>query len=227
MVANDSSTISQNCMSENIKTIRSTGWKTDFIIGFPEGLLLLFFTTFLSHDLNITIQRFYTINSLIWLVGSVLVMITAFYANKGDTQHDVGTLSAEERQKLEDLEIGHHIIADIASEMEKDANDWENTLQAEQVQVTHFNLGRALLSAVITGIFFLVGGILPLLPYLKNENFYRAAQNSVTFCFVLMIVFSFIKSKMTSQPALPVILRNIGYTSAVYFGAWIMAMIFR
>jgi VIT1/CCC1 family predicted Fe2+/Mn2+ transporter len=213
-------------MSDQIKTIRSSGWQTDFIIGFPEGLLLLFFTTFLLHGMNITVQRFYTINTCIWLIGSLLVMITAFQANKGDTQHDVGTLSPAERQKLEDLEIGHHIIADIASEMEKDATDWENTLQEEQVQVTHFHLGRALLNAVLTGVFFLIGGILSMLPYLRSENFYEAAQNSVVFCFVLMVVFSFIKSRMTSQPAMPVILRNIGYTGAVYFGAWIMQLIF-
>lgn len=213
-------------MPDQTKTIRSSGWKTDFIIGFPEGLLLLLFTTFLLHGLNITVQRFYTINTGIWLFGSLLVMITAYQANKGDTQHDVGTLSPEERKKLEDLEIGHHIIADIASEMEKDATDWENTLQEEQVEVTHFHFGRALLNALFTGVFFLIGGILPILPYLRNENFYQAAQNSVTFCFVLMIVFSFIKSRMTSQAAMPVILRNIAYTGAVYFGAWIMQQIF-
>lgn len=214
-------------MSKESKAIRSSGWITDFLIGFPEGLLLLFFTTFLSHGLPITIQRFYTVNMCIWLIGSVLVMITAWQANKGDSQHDESTLSAEERLKLENLDIGENVIADIAQEMAKDASDWENTLQQENVQVRNYHPGRALVNALITGVFFLLGGLLPFLPYLRNEDFSAATKVSVGACFIAMIVFSLIKSKITNQRALAVVLRNVLYTGAVLLGAFMMQMIFK
>jgi vacuolar iron transporter family protein len=214
-------------MSKEHKAIRSSGWMTDFLIGFPEGLLLLFFTTFISHGLPITIQRFYTVNSWIWLIGSVVVMITAWQANKGDSQHDESTLSPEERLKLEDLDIGEKIIADIAEEMEKDASDWEHTLQQEHVQERQYHPGRALGNALITGLFFLLGGLLPFLPYLKNEDFTAAAKVSVGVCFGVMILFSLVKSRMTNQGVLAMVLRNVLYTGAVLLGAFIMQMIFK
>lgn len=214
-------------MSKEHKAIRSSGWMTDFLIGFPEGLLLLFFTTFVSHGLPITIQRFYTVNSWIWLIGSVVVMITAWQANKGDSQHDESTLSPEERLKLENLDIGDNIIADIAEEMEKDASDWEHTLQQEHVQERHYHPGKAVVNALITGVFFLLGGLLPFLPYLRNEDFSAAAKGSVGVCFGVMILFSLVKSRMTNQGVLAMVLRNVLYTAAVLLGAFIMQMIFK
>jgi len=214
-------------MSKEYKAIRSSGWITDFLIGFPEGLLLLFFTTFLSHALKITVQQFYTVNTCIWLIGSVVVMFTAYQANRGDSQHDESTLSPKERKKLENLDISEHIIADIAKEMAKDASNWEQTLQEENVQVSHYHSGRALFNALITGMFFLLGGLLPLWPYLSNENFPEAGHKSVLLAFGVMVLFSFVKSKMTTQAAIPLILRNIVYTAAVWSGAFILQTIFR
>ncbi|SFE53539.1 VIT family protein [Chitinophaga sp. CF118] len=214
-------------MSKEHKAIRSSGWITDFLIGFPEGLLVLFFTTYLSHGLNITVQKFYTVNDCIWLIGSILVMITAYQANKGDSQHDESTLSANERKKLESLDIGENVIENIAEEMARDATDWENTLQQENVQVSNYHMGRALANALVTGIFFLLGGLLPFWPYLQNENFPEASRISILFCFIIMTLFSFVKSRITRQEAIPMILRNILYTGAVFLGAYMMQMIFK
>jgi hypothetical protein len=214
-------------MSKEYKAIRSSGWITDFLIGFPEGLLLLFFTTFLSHGLPITVQRFYTVNTWIWLIGSLVVMFTAWQANKGDSQHDESTLSPEERLKLENLDIGENVIADIAKEMEKDASDWEHTLQQEHVQVRQYHLGRALMHALMTGIFFLLGGLLPFLPYLKDEDFSTAGKVSVGSCFLLMVIFSLVKAGITQQKAVAMVLRNVLYMGAVLLGAFMMQMIFK
>jgi vacuolar iron transporter family protein len=214
-------------MSVQHKAIRSSSWKTDFIIGFPEGLLLLFFTTLLSEGLPITVQKFYTVNTLIWGIGSLLVAFTAWQANKGDTQHDESKLSSQERSKLENLQIGDKVIAVIEAEMEKDARQWENTLQTEQVEETHFRRGPAIRSAIVTGLSFLAGGILAFLPYLRDENFRPASKTSTGLTFIVIIVFSVIKSRFTSQSTIPVILRNIFYTAAVFAGATILQLIFR
>jgi len=209
-------------MDKQQKAIRSSSWKTDLIIGFPEGLLLLFLTTFVSQGLPITVQKFYTINLCIWLGVCILVMITAFQANKGDTQHDESTLTPEERTKLERLNISEPIIQDIANEMERDAALWEETLRTQNVQETHFSAGVAIRSALLTGFFFLLGGLLPFLPYLRNENFPVASRSSAITSFAMMIIFSLVKSKLTNQSALPVILRNVLYTGGVWLGAWVL-----
>ncbi|SDH09038.1 VIT1/CCC1 transporter family protein [Chitinophaga filiformis] len=214
-------------MPKQQKAIRSSGWRTDFLIGFPDGLLLLFFTTFLLHGLPVSVQQFYTVNTCIWIAGSLLVMISAFQANRGDLQHDESTLSPEERQKLERLNISDPIIENIAAEMQKDAVQWEETLASQQVQEKHFNLATAIRSGLLTGLSFLMGGILPFLPYLRDEHFSAAASSSVLYVFIATTVFSFLKSRMTNQPTIPIILRNLAYGAAVWLGAYIILLVFR
>jgi len=213
-------------MTNNKKAIRSSGWQTDFLIGFPEGLLLLFFTTRLAAGLNISVQDFYTLNAGIWLTGALLVMITAYQANKGDGQHDESTLSPEERRKLQRLDISEGMIKHIEAEMAKDAELWESTLQAEQVQLQQYRPARALRSAFVTGAFFLLGGLLPFWPYLLNENFESAGRNSLILTFSLAALFAYLKARMTSQPALAVMLRMLLYAAAVLLGAFIVTIIF-
>src|ERR1700754_427216 len=101
--------------STNDRAIRSTGWKTDFLIGFPDGLFLLFFTTLLIQALNVTVQQFYDLNLWVSLAGAVLVMVTAWQANRGNA-HDESTLSPKEKRKLQRLDISGETIDHIEKE---------------------------------------------------------------------------------------------------------------
>ncbi|NSL86604.1 hypothetical protein ECE50_007170 [Chitinophaga sp. Mgbs1] len=209
-------------MTTSPKAIRSSGWNTDFLIGFPDGLFLLFFATQVMQGFPMEVQTFYTIHLCVWLIGGLLVMYSAYQANKGDTQHDSPLLSEEERLKLQKLDINDNTIAHIADEMQKDAVLWENTLQQEQVEETTFNRSRAIRSAAFTGFFFLLGGSLSIGPYLSNENFPAASQTSMMLVFLGLTVFSFIKARVTRQRPLPVLLRYWLMGLGVLAGAWIL-----
>ena len=209
-------------MMSSHKAIRSSGWKTDFLIGFPDGLFLLFFATQVIQVFPIEVQTFYTIHICIWLGGSVLVMFSAFQANKGDAQHDGALLSDRERGKLQRLDINAKMIAHIEQEMKKDAHSWELILEQEKVRETTFSRSRAIQSALLTGFFFLFGGIFSLGPYLSNENFTAASQTSIMLVFLGLTIFSFIKAKITAQRPLPVILRYWLVGAGIFAGAWIL-----
>lgn len=209
-------------MTTSHKAIRSSGWKTDFLIGFPDGLFLLFFATQVIQVFPIEIQTFYTIHLCAWIIGAVLVMISAFQANKGDLQHDSALLSDQERTKLQRLDINARMIAHIEQEMEKDAHSWELMLEHEKVKESAFSRSRAIKSALMTGVFFLLGGILSLGPYLSNENFAAASQTSILLVFLGLTIFSFIKAKVTAQRPLPVILRYWLMGAGILAGAWIL-----
>lgn len=213
-------------MTASHKAIRSSGWKTDFLIGFPDGLFLLFFATQVVQTFPLEVQTFYNIQFGILAAGSLLVMYSAYQANKGDAQHDSALLSDDERRKLEHLDINDHTIAHIADEMQKDAVLWETTLQQEQVVETSFSRPRAILSAVFTAIFFLLGGILSVGPYLSNENFPAASQTSIMLVFLGLTVFSFIKARVTNQRPLPIVIRYWLMGAGVWCGAWVLHKIF-
>ncbi|RBL90807.1 VIT1/CCC1 transporter family protein [Chitinophaga flava] len=213
-------------MTASHKAIRSSGWKTDFMIGFPDGLFLLFFATQVMQTFPMEVQTFYNIHLCICIAGSLLVIYSTYQANKGDTQHDSLLLSDEERQKLQKLDIHDNTIAHIEDEMKKDAALWETTLQQEQVVETTFNLSRAIRSALFAAFFFLLGASLSFGPYLSNENFGAASQTSMMLVFLGLTVFSFIKAKITHQRPLPVVLRYWIMGAGVFCGAWVLHKIF-
>lgn len=204
--------------------IRSTGWKTDFLIGFPDGLFLLFFTTLLIQVFPVDVQQFYNINLWISLGGTVLVMATAWQANRGE-KHDESSLSPEERKKLEQLDLTEDTIVHIGKEMEQDATRWEQILEQEKVQQIHWHPLRALRSALVAGVFFLIGAFIAFWPYLANENFGAATGVSTGLVFAGTLVFAFIKAKITGQRVLPVILRYLLLTAGIWLAVFIVKLV--
>ncbi|WP_291910678.1 VIT1/CCC1 transporter family protein [Chitinophaga sp. CB10] len=213
-------------MAASHKAIRSSGWKTDLLIGFPDGLFLLFFSTQVIQGFPIEVQTFYNIQLTIWLIGAVLVMFSAYRANRGDLQHDNPLLTPEEKRKLEKLDINDATIAHIAGEMQKDADLWEQTLATENVKESTFSHARAIRSAVMTAVFFLAGGALSVCPYLANENFPAASKTSMMLVFLGLTAFSFFKARITAQRPLPIIIRYWLMGAGVLCGAWILLKIF-
>ncbi|RAJ79321.1 VIT family protein [Chitinophaga dinghuensis] len=209
-------------MADSHKAIRSSGWSTDLLIGFPDGLFLLFFSTQVIQHFPMEVQKFYNLQLAIWLIGTLLVMFSAFRANRGDLQHDNPLLTPEEKQKLQGLDISETTIDHIADEMKKDADLWERTLAEEKVKETTYSRGRAISSAIFTGLFFLMGGGLSVYPYLANENFNAASQTSMMLVFLGLTIFSFIKARLTAQRPLPIVIRYWLMGAGILAGAWIL-----
>ncbi len=213
-------------MADSHKAIRSSGWSTDLLIGFPDGLFLLFFSTQVIQHFPMEVQKFYNLQLAIWLIGTLLVMFSAFRANRGDLQHDNPLLTPEEKQKLQGLDISETTIDHIAGEMKKDADLWERTLAEEKVRETTYSRSRAISSAIFTGLFFLMGGGLSVYPYLANENFNAASQTSMMLVFLGLTIFSFIKAKLTAQRPLPIVIRYWLMGAGILAGAWILQKVF-
>ncbi len=205
--------------------IRSTGWKTDMLIGLPDGLFMLFFTTLLIQKLNVSIQQFYDLNIWIAVLGGVLVMAAAWQANRGDQQHTADSLTPEERNKLQHLDINEDTINHIAREMEQDASRWAKTLEQEKVQLAAWSPFRALRSAITAGIFFLLGGAIPFWPYLANENFSAASQLSLLLVFLSATVFAIVKAKVTGQQLRPVIVRYLLLTAGIWAAVYLVGKV--
>lgn len=209
-------------MTASHKAIRSSGWKTDLLIGFPDGLFLLFFATQVIQLFLIDVQTFYNIHIGIWVIGAILVLYSAYQANKGDTQHESALLSEQERKKLQHLDINQQTISHIESEMKKDAENWDQILNQEQVKEAYFSKARAIKSAIFTSFFYLIGGALSFCPYLSNENFNAASQTSTLLVFLGLTIFSFIKAKVTAQRPLPILLRYWLMGAGILICVWIV-----
>jgi hypothetical protein len=210
-------------MPRNEKAIRSTGWRTDFLIGFPDGLFLLFFATLLIQALNVSVQQFYDLIIWVSLAGAVLVMITSWQANRGDP-HDESSLSPKERKKLHKLDITGETIEQIEQEIAQDASRWAATLQQEKVQTVSWNPMRAVRSALIAGICFLLGALIPCWPYFANENFPASSRLSSLLVFLSATAFGIIKAKITGQRLWIVTFRYLLLTAGIWLAVYLVRM---
>ena len=208
----------------NKAAIRSSGWRTDLLIGFPDGLLLLLFTTQVLHGKNLTVQAFYSLHILILGIATLLMMIAVFRANRGDEHDDEGKMSKEEKQRLQKLDISQGTIEHIADEMKKDQQQWENTLQEENVQLQQFGLAHAIRSTLATGGFFLLGGLIAFVPYLAQENFTKASELSLTLCIFALLFFAYLKSRITGQHVTRMALRYVLTGGLVILASYLIAI---
>jgi Uncharacterized membrane protein len=206
------------------KAIRSTGWKTDFLIGFPDGLFLLFFATLLIQALQVSVQQFYDLIIWVSLAGAVLVMITSWLANRGDP-HDESTLSPQERKKLHQLDITRETIEHMEQEIAQDASRWANTLQQEKVQTVSWHPLRAVRSSLVAGICFLAGALIPCWPYFANENFSASSRLSSLLVFLSATLFGFIKARITGQRLWIVIFRYLLLTAGIWLAVYLVRQV--
>lgn len=203
------------------KAIRSSGWKTDMMIGFPDGLLLLLFSTQILYTKELTVQAFYTIHLLLLGTATLLMMIAVFRANRGEDD-DEGVMSPVEQKRLQGLDLSQDTIAHIADEMQLDQKQWEQTLQQEQVQLRSYSWLPAVRSMLATGLFFLTGGLVVFLPFLVQEDFNAAAKVSLTLSLICLLLFAFLKSRITGQRPVRLAFRYLIIGSLVVLASFLI-----
>lgn len=209
-------------MTKQDKAIRSTGWRTDFLLGFPDGILVILFSSQLLYD-KMPVQDFYYIHFVILAAVTALFIVTTFFANRGAADHEDGVLTADERQKLQKLDISEQVITHIGEEMAADQKKWEDMLVKEEVKEVAYHPPSAFRSAILTGVFFLLGGILPLFPFFLDENFENASQAGLTSGLLSLLVFAYIKARMTKQRPIPMAIRHMLIGGAVVLGVYIIS----
>lgn len=210
-------------MTKTQKAIRSSGWQTDLMIGFPDGVLLLLFTTQILYSKNLTVQAFYTLHFIILGVATLLMMIAVFRANRGE--EDEGVMTPEEAAKLRNLDLSAPTIAHIADEMQKDQAQWEATLQTEEVPLRDFGLRHAIRSTLLTGGFFLLGGLIAFVPFLMQEDFSVAGRTSLVISILALVVFGWVKSRITGQRIIALTMRYLLTGTVVVLASYLISSV--
>lgn len=191
------------------------------MIGFPDGLLLLLFTTQILYPKELSVQAFYSIHFLLLGGATLLMMIAVFRANRGEDD-DEGQMSPEELKKLRGLDLSQDTIAHIADEMQVDQKQWEQTLQQQQVQLRGYSWLPAVRSMLATGVFFLLGGLVAFLPFLIQEDFNAAGKVSLTLSLTCLLVFAVLKSRITGQRPVRIAFRYLVMGSLVLLASYLI-----
>jgi VIT1/CCC1 family predicted Fe2+/Mn2+ transporter len=171
------------------------------------------------------------------VAGSIAMGLGGYLAGRTEVDHYQSELKREydEVERVPDQEkaevkkvfasfgLSKHLQDEIADELAKDKTRWVEFMMRYELGLEEPNANRATQSAITIGISYIVGGIIPLSPYIIIHEAQEALYYSCGVTIICLFIFGYFKSKMTGQPALSGALKVVIIGALAAGAAFIMA----
>ena len=188
----------------------------DAVIGMSDGLTVPFALAAGLTGAISTTRIIVTAGLAEIAAGAIAMGLGGYLAAKSDAEHYA---KEREREKREVRDIPHEEereVAEVFQEYGLSDEEIEPIVQALRKQpkkwidfMMRFELGlerpepkRALTSAVTIGGAYVVGGLIPLAPYIFSSNVMTALSISIILTLLALLVFGFIKGRFTGTKPL-------------------------
>ena len=198
------------------KHLKNSDFITDVVIGMSDGLTVPFaLAAGLSGAVSNT--SIITTAGLAEIVAGCIAMgLGGFLAGQTEVEHYDAELRREyeevetmpEKEKKEVMEIFAEYGLDAHSQqvvveaLSKNKDKWVDFMMKFELGLEKPNPNRARNSALTIGGSYMIGGILPLLPYFFTQNASTGLLNSCIVTVLCLLIFGIFKSKVTGQPLL-------------------------
>jgi len=195
---------------------KNTTLVKDIIIGMSDGLTVPFaLTAGLSGVLNT--NHLIIVSGLAEITAGCISMgLGGFLAGQSEVEHYESELQREydevenvplvELKEVEDIfiEMGveKSLSQQVALQVSKDKNHWVDLMMKLELMMEKPAKNRAAISAGTIAVSYLVGGFIPLFPYIITSNSTTGFYVSCIVTILALIIFGFFKSKMTGRPLL-------------------------
>ncbi len=146
--------------------------------------------------------------------GSIAMGLGGYLAGRTEIEH----YDAEEKREYKEIESLHEVeiretkeifaqygLDDesqekIARQMAKNPKQWVDFMMRFELGLERPDKNRALLSALVIGMSYVIGGLIPLSAYFFTGSSREGLIYSTIITLICLVVFGLIKSKLTGQP---------------------------
>ncbi len=146
--------------------------------------------------------------------GSIAMGLGGYLAGRTEMDHYNSELRREydeverlpEREKeevrefFEDLGLSTQVQQQAVAELTKDKDRWVEFMMKHELGLEKPDEKRARKSAFNIGMSYVLGGLIPLLPYFFVTNTFEGLKISACITLVCLFLFGYFKSKMTGIP---------------------------
>ena len=201
----------------NEKHFKQSEFVRDIVIGLSDGLTVPFA---LAAGLSSAVAKTSMGNSIIItagiaeiIAGSIAMGLGGYLAGKTEIDHYNSELGREyreikefneiERQEIRDIFAEYGLSKDsqetIVREMVKDEDKWVDFMMRFELGLEKPDINRASKSAFNIGGAYIVGGTIPLMGYIFTQTPTDGLLYSSIITVVCLLVFGYLKSKVTGQ----------------------------
>lgn len=182
----------------------------DAIIGLADGLTVPFALTAGLSSVGST--HLVILGGLAELfAGSISMGLGAYLAALTDTKHYEVEFARETRQiansaDLEDEEmyglfaeygLGREVVEPLARQLRGDPEAWVKFMMDFELKLERPKTSRGWISALVMGISYFVGGLIPMIPYFAVHSVNKALFISIGVTCVVLLIFGYCKAIAT------------------------------
>ena len=132
--------------------------------------------------------------------------IEHYHSEEAREYHEVKHFPDKERAEVKEIfanyGLSESIQDQIVDELERDQKQYVDFMMRYELGLEKPEPNRARNSAVTIGVSYIVGGLIPLLPYFFCSNVHTGLLVSAGVTLLALLVFGYIKSRVTGQPPL-------------------------
>ncbi|MBC7868192.1 MAG: VIT1/CCC1 transporter family protein [Gloeobacteraceae cyanobacterium ES-bin-316] len=184
---------------------------TDIIIGISDGLIVPFAITTGLSVIATSNHLIVQAGSIVLVAGAVIIGLGGYFAAKGRheglaqrTKEEEAVIQKAELDKtirlFKELDLDMDMQNQAAVEIEKDSKEWKAYLQEHLPELELAGTARLPGTALIIGLSYALGGLIPLLPYAIIEKKETALIFSVVSTLLALLLFGYIRSKVNKEP---------------------------
>lgn len=195
---------------------KNTTLVKDIIIGMSDGLTVPFaLTAGLSGVLNT--NHLIIVSGLAEITAGCISMgLGGFLAGQSEVEHydaelkreysEIESVPMTELKEVEDIftkmGVSKPLSKQVALQVSKNKDHWSDLMMKLELNMEKPVSNHAAISASTIAISYLVGGFIPLFPYIIANDSKMGFKISCIVTIMALIVFGYFKSKMTGQPLL-------------------------
>ncbi len=188
----------------------------DVVIGMADGLTVPFALAAGLSAAVIKSDLIVTAGLAEVTAGAIAMGLGGFLAARGDQEHYASEESRERREiaELRDRELAEvrevfagfglsgQALEDVTTAIAADPDRWTAFMMRFELGLEKPNPRRAPISALTIGVSYIVGGLIPLAPYMLLHTVKAAMPVSVAFTGLALLVFGAVKGRLTGGGAL-------------------------
>lgn len=188
----------------------------DIVIGMSDGLTVPFALAAGLSGAALNSGLVVTAGLAEIAAGSIAMGLGGYLAAKGDETHYEQELRREKREVVEIPEeeksevrmifkeygLSDDEIKPIVETLSTRPNDWVKFMMRFELNIEQPDPRRARVSAFTIAASYIMGGLVPLVPYMLVQNANTALLISVASTLVALFIFGFVKGNFTGVPPL-------------------------